>query len=459
MKKSKKIMLWSLLACLLLSAAGWFGWTWYDNNVDRSGWREKDGVTMYLDFHGKPITGWLDLDGSRYYFGADHAMQTGWLEEGGSTYYLNDDGKMQSGWVELDTARHYFLEDGTLANGWQEIEESVYYLDENGTPATGWLDLEKNRYCFDENGILYTGWVELEGETYLFYDSGVMHTGWIELKGNTYLFDETGTMHTGWLEEEEGSFYFGDSGIMSTGWTEIEGNRYFFADTGILHTGWLEQGEYLYYLLPDGTAATGKQEIDGKVFYFTPKGIQVLLVNPWHPIPADYTLNLVEAESGYFVDASCLDALNAMTQAMRNEGLLPMFSSAYRDEEQQRDIWAIYVKRYMDQGYDEATANAMTADFVAVPGTSEHHTGLALDIVGHDYYYNGHPGSTKAVQAWLNAHCWEYGFILRYTAEKSAITGFAAETWHFRYVGTEVSMDMKDSGLCLEEYLGAHNPK
>jgi D-alanyl-D-alanine carboxypeptidase len=94
-----------------------------------------------------------------------------------------------------------------------------------------------------------------------------------------------------------------------------------------------------------------------------------------------------------------------------------------------------------------------------VSGTSEHHTGLAVDIVGHDYYYSGHPGSTRAVQAWLKEHCWEYGFILRYTSEKQAITGFTAETWHFRYVGTEVSMDLKDSGLCLEEYLGAHKAR
>ena len=125
----------------------------------------------------------------------------------------------------------------------------------------------------------------------------------------------------------------------------------------------------------------------------------------------------------------------------------------------QQATWDNYVKRYMAQGYDYAQANALTATYVAVPGTSEHHTGLAMDIVGHDYFYSGHTGSTMAVQAWLAEHCWEYGFILRYTAEKQPITGFSPETWHFRYVGTEVSMDMKDSGLCLEEYLQATRDK
>jgi len=475
-KKSTKIILWSVVISLLLAAAGYLGWTWYDNNIDRSGWREKDGVTMYADFHGKPITGWQEIDGSRYYFDETCALQTGWLEEGGCTYYLapdgrmqtlwldleenryyfgedgilrtswqeigenhyyfGEDGRMQTGWVDLEDGCHYFLEDGALASGWQEIGSATYYLSENGTPATGWLELEEERYCFDEDGRMYTG-----------------HT---ELDGKSYFFGQTGVMHTGWLEEDSGRTYFLADGTRASGWTEIEENRYYFGEEGTLHTGWLEQGEYLYYLLPDGTAATGKQEIDGKTHYFTPKGIRVLLVNPWNRLPGDYEVELVEIEDGYYVDAQCLDALKAMLEAMRAEGLLPFFSSTYRTESQQKGIWNNYVKRYMAAGYDEATANAMTAAYVAVPGTSEHHTGLAVDIVGHDYFYSGHPGSTMAVQAWLKEHCWEYGFILRYTKEKQAITGFAPETWHFRYVGTEVSMDMKDSGLCLEEYLGAH---
>jgi D-alanyl-D-alanine carboxypeptidase len=283
-----------------------------------------------------------------------------------------------------------------------------------------------------------------------------MVTGWAELEGQKYLFGDDGAACTGWWEDESGRYYFDEAGAMVTGWLELEEGRYYFSEEGIPHTGWLEIGEYRYYLLPDGRAATGKQEIEGKIHYFTPKGIRVLLVNPWNHMPGDYELNLVEIEDGYFVDESCLEALKAMMAAMREQGMLPLFSSAHRNRAQQQGIWNNYVQRYLAQGYDEATANAMTAAYVAVPGTSEHHTGLAVDIVGHDYFYGSYPGSTRAVQAWLKEHCWEYGFILRYTKEKQSITGFAAETWHFRYVGIEVSMDMKDSGLCLEEYLGAY---
>ena len=479
MKKKTKVILWSLILCLTLGAAGWFGWNWYDNNVDRSGWREKDGVTMYADFHGKPVTGWQEISGSRYYFGLDHALQTGWLTLDGKTYYLGNDGAMHKHWLETDDGTCYLGEDGILVTAWQEIDGNRYYFDAAGFMQTGWQEIGDNRHYFRDDGILHTGWLEagesilyldengtpLSGwqeiaeQTYYFDESSLLTTGWQEIDGSRYYFTETGTLHTGWLETEEGTRYLLPEGPMATGWQEIEGNRYYFADTGLMHTGWLELGEYRYYFHEDGTTAAGPTEVDGETLYFSPKGIWVLLVNPWHPLPDDYEVELSEIEDGWMVSVQALDALKAMFEDMRKQGLYPYFSSTYRNEADQAAIWQNYVKRYMDAGYDEAQANAMTASYVAVPGTSEHHTGLAMDIVGHDYHYSGRPGSTMEVQAWLAEHCWEYGFILRYTAEKQSLTGFAPETWHFRYVGTEVSMDMKDSGLCLEEYLGADKNK
>ena len=96
-----------------------------------------------------------------------------------------------------------------------------------------------------------------------------------------------------------------------------------------------------------------------------------------------------------------------------------------------------------DFDLDYKAARAKALQTVAYPGTSEHHLGLAVDLLGDEAI------------AWLTEHCWEYGFIVRYRGEKAHITGIVNEPWHFRYVGTEVSLDMKDSGLCLEEYLGA----
>lgn len=475
MKKALKRIALTLVILTLLGAAGWGGWFWYDNNIDRSGWEEADGVTIYKDFHGKPVTGWQEIHGLRYYFDEDHGLHTGWLEDISGTYYMTGEGFPHVGWLELEE-EHFFLHpDGTLATHWQEIGGNTYYFDDRGAMQTGWLEQEGLRHYLNEDGILQTGWLELEGHilylddrgtpltlwqeleenTYRFDENGFLLTGWQEIDGQHYLFGEAGPMVTGWAETDRGRCYFLENGPLATDWQVIDGSSYYFGTDGVLHTGWLEQGEYLYYLDENGVMATGPTEIDGETCYFSPLGVYVLLVNPWHPLAEDYTVDLVEIEDGWRVDRACLEALEKMLSDARAAGLEPAFSSTYRNEADQRAVWKQYVERYMAQGHDEATANAMTASYVAVPGTSEHHTGLAVDIVGEDYYGRGTAGATMAVQQWLREHCWEYGFILRYEASKQSITGFAPESWHFRYVGTLVSMDMKDSGLCLEEYLGA----
>ena len=478
MKKILKVISITAVVLVLCAGLGWGGWLWYDNNVDRSGWVESDGVTMYKDFHGKPVTGWQDIHGLRYYFDENFALYTGWLEQDGVCYYLNSEGFLHIGWLELD-GEHFFLNsDGSLATGWLGIGTDTYYFGNRGVMQTGWMELEDTRHYINEDGTLATGWLEQDSgvlyldargtpltgwqdigeDTYYLDEEGYLLTGWQEMNGQTYLFGETGPMVTGWAETEKGRCYFLEHGPMATDWQIIDSESYFFGADGAMYTGWLEQGEYRYYFGNDGIMVDSPTEIDGETYYFSPRGICVLLVNPWHSLDAEYTVDLVEVEDGWKVDKACLEALEKMLADCRAAGLEPAFSSAYRDEDAQRTVWKEYVQRYMAQGYDEETANSMTAKYVAQPGTSEHHTGLAVDIVGLDYYGKSQPGATTAVHQWLREHCWEYGFILRYEADKQSITGFAPEAWHFRYVGTLVSMDMKDSGLCLEEYLGAVTP-
>ena len=90
---------------------------------------------------------------------------------------------------------------------------------------------------------------------------------------------------------------------------------------------------------------------------------------------------------------------------------------------------------------------------VAVPGTSEHQTGLALDIVDASYQHLDQAQEATPVQQWLMAHSWEYGFVLRYPTGKSETTGIIYEPWHYRYVGREAAREMTGLGLCLEEYV------
>ena len=92
---------------------------------------------------------------------------------------------------------------------------------------------------------------------------------------------------------------------------------------------------------------------------------------------------------------------------------------------------------------------------MAVPGTSEHQLGLALDIVDRSNQNLDESQEDTAVQQWLMKHSWEYGFILRFPTGKSDVTGIIYEPWHYRYVGKEAAKEIYDRGICLEEYLDA----
>ena len=91
---------------------------------------------------------------------------------------------------------------------------------------------------------------------------------------------------------------------------------------------------------------------------------------------------------------------------------------------------------------------------MAVPGFSEHHLATCFDITVPGVAFAG----TKQ-HKWLLENCWDYGFILRYPEDKTEITGFVAEAWHYRYVGVEHAHIMRDEDLCLEEYIEKHAQK
>jgi D-alanyl-D-alanine carboxypeptidase len=92
---------------------------------------------------------------------------------------------------------------------------------------------------------------------------------------------------------------------------------------------------------------------------------------------------------------------------------------------------------------------------VAIPGTSEHQLGLAIDLVDADFPYLDDRQANTATQKWLMEHCHEYGFILRYPTGTTQITGIIFEPWHYRYVGQEIAQEIMNLGITLEEYLGA----
>ena len=183
------------------------------------------------------------------------------------------------------------------------------------------------------------------------------------------------------------------------------------------------------------------------------EGWNLLLVNPGNSLPEDFTVELAKLSNGMRVDKRICGELDAMLSACREAGLHPLICSAYRTQAVQTRLYNNKISRLQAAGYGRESAREEAGRWVAVPGTSEHQTGLALDIVSAGYQLLNKKQETTAEQKWLMEHCWEYGFILRYPSEKCEITGIGYEPWHYRYVGKEAALAMRDSGLCLEEYL------
>lgn len=452
----KKIILLVTL-CLLLVGGVLVGIFWDPIidwlPIDQSGWDVLDnGGQCYLDEDGDPITGWQELDSKIYYFDPEsYAMQIRWIELADGRYYLGDDGVKRTGWQTIDGKRYYLGEDGAMVTGWLEQEAGFLYLNEAGNPHTGWLELEEGKYYLDENSIRQTGWLELDGNRYYLNEDGVMQTGWLELEEGKYYLGEDGTPQTGWQTVGEHIYYLDETGIMQTGWLELEDGKYYLCGDGTRYTGWLELGDYKYYLKDDGTLAKGKLIIDGKTYFFTSTGANIIMVNTWYEVPEDYDPELVELPNGKLASAECYDILIKMVDDCTAAGCRPDIIGAHRTIENQRYLFNSILQEYKDKGYGDAYSRTLKR--CAIPGTSEHHLGLAFDIVDKRYPQK-YTGENNAL-VWLSEHCWEYGFIIRYPDSKTDITGIMYEPWHFRYVGVELAMEMKDSGLCLEEYLDA----
>ncbi len=177
------------------------------------------------------------------------------------------------------------------------------------------------------------------------------------------------------------------------------------------------------------------------------------LVNPWNTVPEDWTVELVPIGNGHKVDKTCYDDLMAMMDACRAEGLSPQVRSSYRTQKTQEQLYDNKVRQWKSYGLEEEAARKKAATIVAIPGTSEHQLGWAVDIVDESYRTLDEKQADTPAQQWLMAHSWEYGFILRYPTDKSEVTGIIYEPWHYRYVGRDNAKKIFASGLCLEEYL------
>lgn len=157
------------------------------------------------------------------------------------------------------------------------------------------------------------------------------------------------------------------------------------------------------------------------------------------------------------VDSRAADAYASMRDAAAAEGITLYLRSGYRSMETQRQNYNGSVQRYLDAGKSREEAVRLTNEYYTVPGHSEHHTGLAFDIITPEYHNQIYSLDDRFADTdaytWLRAHCAEYGFILRYPKEKEEETQIHFEPWHYRYVGMEHAQYIMEQGLCLEEYI------
>lgn len=152
-------------------------------------------------------------------------------------------------------------------------------------------------------------------------------------------------------------------------------------------------------------------------------------------------------ETDIMIRQDVMEPLNQLCAAFQsatgNNDLL--VCAGYRSQEEQQALW------------DNALSNhgiEYTRQYFSQPGSSEHHTGLAVDFAFYQvdkqcsYEFDGSGDSQ-----WILEHCWEYGFVQRYPLSKVDITGISEEAWHFRYVGQPHATLMHQKDLCLEEYI------
>lgn len=173
----------------------------------------------------------------------------------------------------------------------------------------------------------------------------------------------------------------------------------------------------------------------------------LIVVNKDNELPKKFENNLVDFR-GVQIDKRIEESLSRMMNDASNESVNLWISSAFRSVKEQAEILDDEVSEYLKKGNSRRESEKLAKEFVAEPGKSEHHTGLAIDFngVSNDFV------NTNEYK-WLCENAQNYGFILRYPEDKKDITGINFEPWHFRFVGVNAAKNMHGKNICLEEYI------
>lgn len=165
---------------------------------------------------------------------------------------------------------------------------------------------------------------------------------------------------------------------------------------------------------------------------------------PAELVTPDVLLRLSGSDEQMHVSSVMAPHLKALFDGAKNDGITLRLSSAYRSEALQKQFYDSYSARDGQEAADKYSAR---------PGTSEHQTGLAADIIpANDQCHLQICFGDLPEGKWLAAHAHEYGFIIRYQQGKEATTTYQYEPWHIRYVGNELAAELHRTGLTMEEF-------
>lgn len=179
---------------------------------------------------------------------------------------------------------------------------------------------------------------------------------------------------------------------------------------------------------------------------------QYVLINKDTPIKSYAPSVRQFGSDGPYVDKRMIDSLSSLIDAAKEAGFEPYISVGYRSYADQQQLFNEKASELSQNGvYTYEEAQQIAAEIVAKPGTSDHQTGLAVDILDKEYEVLDYSKMDSKFFDWLDANCAQFGFIKRYPSNKKSVTGWD-EPWHYRYVGKEVAEFIMKNGMCLEEF-------
>jgi D-alanyl-D-alanine carboxypeptidase len=186
----------------------------------------------------------------------------------------------------------------------------------------------------------------------------------------------------------------------------------------------------------------------------------LILVSRFEPLSEEFENSIrLRRVKGKLFEVQTAGALERLLKGAENDSCELEVISGYRSADYQQMLWEKEISKEIAGGLNYDKAKEKVALTLALPGESEHQTGLAVDfgVRGDDDVSYNFIKSRQSV--WLERNAHKFGFILRYPRLKDHITGIAFEPWHYRYVGVESACIIKQNGICLEEFLDFYQDK